>query len=105
MALLSNCPLTRPCEHLSPKLIMGPLRRSPSPPSPHPPPLTPPPPPPPPLSPDGGEGRVNSNLLLPLPLGEGGHRPGEGVAGGGAISSGSCRKTGQLAYRRQSSKS
>ena len=36
------------------------------------------------LSPDGGEGRVNRNLLLPLLLGEGGRRPGEGVAADGA---------------------
>src|SRR3989475_9814105 len=42
------------------------------------------PPHPCPLSPDGGEGRVTCNLLLPLPWGEGGRRPGEGVAADGA---------------------
>src|SRR5216117_1045599 len=36
------------------------------------------------LSPGGGEGRVNCNLLLPLPWAEGGCRPGEGVAADGA---------------------
>ena len=44
-------------------------------------PLTPVPSPP---NGNGGEGRVNRNLLLPLPWGEGGRRPGEGVAADGA---------------------
>ncbi|PYV81272.1 MAG: hypothetical protein DMG05_30245 [Acidobacteria bacterium] len=35
-------------------------------------------------SPDGGEGRVNCKLFLPLPWGEGGRRPGEGIAADGA---------------------
>ena len=34
-------------------------------------------------TPNGGEGRVNCNLLIPLPWAEGDHRSGEGVAADG----------------------